>query len=128
MDNIGFTWMNTKKEESAAFEVREGVLIIEPFKDLDHHNALFIKEQADRLIEHQNIKHIVFDFEHVDFMDSSGIGVIMGRYKKVIFIGGRAAVIHVGSPVERIMRMAGLYKIIEKYNNIEDALENLTIK
>ena len=69
-----------------------------------------------------NVKNIVFDFKDVSFMDSSGIGLIMGRYKKVMFIGGKAAVTNVGNAVDRIFKISGLYKIIEKYDTIQEAL------
>lgn len=68
------------------------------------------------------VKNIVFDFKDVSFMDSSGIGLIMGRYKKVMFIGGKAAVTNVGNAVDRIFKISGLYKIIEKYDTIQEAL------
>lgn len=122
----GFTWLDEKQEAGAELSVQSGALIIRMHTDLDHHNAMWIREQADRMIERQNVKHVIFDFTGVGFMDSSGIGVIMGRYKKVIFTGGRAAVSNVGAAVDRIMRMSGLYKIIEKYDTLEEALERLS--
>jgi stage II sporulation protein AA (anti-sigma F factor antagonist) len=49
----------------------------------------------------------------------------MGRYKKVMFLGGRAAVTNVGEAVNRIFRLSGLYQIIEHYDTVEEALEGL---
>ncbi len=69
----------------ADFEIINKCLVIKLMEELDHHNALTIREQSDKLISGKNIKDIIFDFTGSDFMDSSGIGVIMGRYKKVIF-------------------------------------------
>ena len=71
------------------------------------------------------MKHIIFDFTDVGFMDSSGIGLIMGRYKKVMFLGGRAAVTNVGEAVNRIFTLSGLYKIIERYDTVGEALEGM---
>lgn len=118
-------WLETEEKGLAEMEVINRVLVIHLNEDLDHHNAIWIREEADKRIERENVKHVVFDFEHVNFMDSSGIGVIMGRYKKVIFIGGRAAVVNVSGSVDRILNFSGLYKIIEKYDNIAAALEKL---
>ena len=56
-------------------------------------------------------------------MDSSGIGVIMGRYKKVIFTGGKVAVTGVSKSVDRIFRLSGLYKIIHKFDTIDEAVK-----
>ena len=77
------------------------------------------------MIDRNHIKHIVFDFSGAGFMDSAGIGVIMGRYKKVVFVGGKIAVAGVNSTVDRIFRLSGLYKIIEKYDSVETALNYL---
>ena len=71
------------------------------------------------------MKHIFFDFSVDDFMDSSGIGLIMGRHKKVMFLGGKTAVTGVGKNIDRIFRMSGLYQIVEKYVTPQEAVENL---
>jgi stage II sporulation protein AA (anti-sigma F factor antagonist) len=113
---------NPTGEEGTTYEIYERCLIIRLNEELDHHNAIRIREKADRLIDRNNIKHIIFDFSGAGFMDSAGIGVIMGRYRKVIFIGGKTAVANVNSAVDRIFRLSGLYKIIEKYDTVEAAL------
>ena len=93
--------------------------------DLDHHMAKGFREISDTLIENEQVKNIIFDFKDVGFMDSSGIGMLMGRYKKVMFSGGRAAVTNVGEVVNRIFLLSGLYKIIDKYDTVDEALEQL---
>lgn len=107
------------------FELKKGCLIIHIRDELDHHRAMILRAEADRKIEKEGAKHVIFDFTGVPFMDSSGIGMVMGRYKKVIFTGGRAFVTGVGPGVDRIFRISGLYKIIEKYDSVEKILENL---
>ncbi len=115
--------MNSNKgEEGTSYDISERCLIIRLNDELDHHNAIRIREKADKLIDRHNIKHIIFDFSGASFMDSAGIGVVMGRYRKVIFIGGKTAVANVNSSVDRIFRLSGLYKIIEKYDTVETAL------
>ncbi|HHX11657.1 MAG TPA: anti-sigma F factor antagonist [Clostridiales bacterium] len=113
------------REVGSAYEIQKRCLIIHLNGELDHHNAIQIREEADKLVERNHIKHIIFDFSGTDFMDSAGIGVIMGRYKKVIFIGGKIAVTNVKSSVDRIFRISGLYKIIEKHDTIEAAMNSL---
>jgi stage II sporulation protein AA (anti-sigma F factor antagonist) len=115
----------TEDQKNAVFEVTDHCLIIKLTSELDHHSALKIREKSDRLIDKGNIKNIIFDFKDANFMDSSGIGVIMGRYKKVIFTGGKVAVTNVNDTVDRIFRMSGLYKIIEKHETIKDAKKAL---
>lgn len=114
-----------RREEETTYEILKRCLIIHLNGELDHHNAIAIRENADKLIERNHLKHIVFDFSGTCFMDSAGIGVIMGRYKKVIFIGGKIAVTNINSAVDRIFRLSGLYKIIEKHDTIDAAMNNL---
>ena len=121
--NKQFGVISNKGEEGASYEISQRCLIIRLYSELDHHNAVKIKEKSDKLIDRNNIKHIIFDFSGASFMDSAGIGVIMGRYRKVIFIGGKTAVANVNSSVDRIFRLSGLYKIIEKYDTVEVALK-----
>jgi len=113
------------KMNAAYYELHQNCLVIYVTDDLDHHAVTQLREYSDRLIDAGNIKHIIFDFTEVGFMDSSGIGLIMGRYKKVMFLGGRAAVTNVGEAVNRIFSLSGLYQIIERYDTVPEALEGL---
>lgn len=117
--------MKRLTQTETSFQIMDQCLVIYMKEELDHHEALALRERSDKLIDKENIKHIIFDFKGVDFMDSSGIGMIMGRYKKVIFIGGKVTVTSVNSSVDRIFRLSGLYKIIEKHNTVKEALEAL---
>lgn len=117
--------MRQRKKINSIFEVMDKCLIIRITEDLDHHRATVLKDEADGLIEKEGIRNIVFDFDGVTFMDSSGIGMIMGRYKRVIFTGGKVGVTGVSSGVDRIFRLSGLYKIIEKYDTVKEAVEAL---
>ena len=116
---------NKLGEEGTTYEIYQRCLIIRLGGELDHHNAVRIREEADKMIDRNHIKHIIFDFSAAGFMDSAGIGVIMGRYRKVIFIGGKTAVANVNGTVDRIFRLSGLYKIIEKYDTVETAINIL---
>ena len=70
------------------FCLKKGELRILLPKEVDHHNAEEIRQRADRMLETAYVNRIVFDFSRTEFMDSSGIGVIMGRYKNIRFLGG----------------------------------------
>lgn len=111
-------------EGGADYELVNQCLVIRLNKELDHHNALTIREKTDKLIDRGCVKNIIFDFEGAGFMDSSGIGVIMGRYKRVIFTGGKIAVTNVCDTVDRILKLSGLYKIIDKHQSIKEAIDN----
>ncbi len=117
--------MYQKETNGIHYEIQKNCLIIYINQDLDHHAVTMLRERSDKLIDAGDVRHIIFDFENVEFMDSSGIGLIMGRYKRVMFRGGKAAVSGIGVSVDRIFQMSGLYKIIEKYPTPLDAVAGL---
>lgn len=100
---------------NAKLEVNGRTLFICPGEDLDHHNAEYIRVKSDELLEQNPINRVVFDFTGVKFMDSSGIGVVMGRYKQMKYVGGTVYVCGIGASVERIFQMSGLYQLVKKY-------------
>jgi stage II sporulation protein AA (anti-sigma F factor antagonist) len=108
-----------------AFEIRDKNLIVKLNGELDHHTAEEVREEIDQKIEQNNIKNIIFDFKDMKFMDSSGIGVVIGRYKKVNKLDGQAAVVNMNSHIERIFKMSGLFNIIMRFESKEQAIENL---
>ena len=116
---------NDKSSEYAQYEIIGHCLLIRLKKELDHHCASYVKERSDYLIDKRRIKNVIFDFEKSMFMDSSGIGVIMGRYKRVIFTGGKVAVCNVNKAVDRVFELSGLYKIIQKYSTTGEAIKEL---
>ena len=97
------------------FEVQENYLTIYLPKDLDHHSAEEIKREADRLIERGHIRYVIFDFAGTEFCDSSGIGVIMGRYKMVCMFGGEVWAAHTSERIKKILKMSGAAKIMQIY-------------
>lgn len=105
------------------FEIKGRTLLIHLGEDLDHHNAVYIRETADRFMEKHPIQNVVFDFSGVEFMDSSGIGVVMGRYKQVNYVGGKVKVAGIGKNVDRIFQMSGLYKLVERFCTAEEAMQ-----
>lgn len=88
-------------------------LVIKLEGELDHHSAAELKEEADRAISMRNIVNLVLDFDGVTFMDSSGIGVIIGRYKQIKARGGRVMIIRVKPHVDKILEISGLKQIME---------------
>lgn len=100
--------------ENFSLERNGASLILHISEELDHHSAGQISKTTDVLIEKGTVKNIVFDFEGMTFMDSSGIGMVMGRYKKMRYLGGNVYVTGIGAGIDRIFSMSGLYKIIQK--------------
>ncbi|NCB93290.1 MAG: STAS domain-containing protein [Clostridia bacterium] len=94
------------------FQMKQKKLIIRMPKELDHHSAKDIRATADQMIREENINQVEFDFRDTDFMDSSGIGVIMGRYQNIRLLGGGVEATHVNERIYKILKMAGLTKLI----------------
>ena len=97
------------------YQVEENCLTIFLPGELDHHNAEEIRKGADKLIEENHIKCVIFDYQETNFMDSSGIGVIMGRYKMVYLLGGEVWAVHANERMKKILTMSGVTKIIQMY-------------
>ena len=94
-------------------EIIGTTLVVKIEGEIDHHTAPGLREQMDRVIESKNIINLVLDFDRVTFMDSSGIGVIAGRYKQIQARGGKVMVIRVKPQVDKILEISGLKKILE---------------
>lgn len=94
------------------FQIKKKSLIIRMPQELDHHSAEVIRQESDRLLVEENINHIEFDFRNTEFMDSSGIGVIMGRYQNVKLLGGSVTATHVSDRIYKILQLAGITKVI----------------
>ncbi len=100
-------------------------LLVKVTGELDHHIAEKIKGLVDDKMRSTNAVNVIFDFSQLAFMDSSGIGVIMGRYKKARTLGGKVIVFGVNASVLRIMEMSGLSQIIKLAPGYEKAIRIL---
>ncbi len=76
--------------------------------DIDHHTAKEIRETIDEYIEKYSPLFLKLDFSEVRFMDSSGIGLIMGRYKLMTSLRGKLKVVNVPKNLERMIKLSGL--------------------
>ena len=82
--------------------------------ELDHHSAQSVRAELESLIASPHVRHLVLDLGKLSFMDSSGIGVVLGRYKTLAKRGGSVAVRSPNAHVDRIFAMSGLYQIVDK--------------
>lgn len=95
-------------------EMNRGTLVIRLEGDLDHHSAEAIREEMDRLLCDLSVHRVVLDLSGLGFMDSSGIGLIIGRYKILKRRGGQLAIRSGNRRVDRILQLSGLYEIVER--------------
>ncbi|WP_138204647.1 anti-sigma F factor antagonist [Haloimpatiens lingqiaonensis] len=93
--------------------------------ELDHHSAEEVRNKIDNRLDVERVNKLIMDFSGVTFMDSSGIGVVIGRYKRLSRNGGKVVVTNVTGSVSRVFELSGMFKIINLYNNIEEAVNNI---
>ncbi|HLR70329.1 MAG TPA: anti-sigma F factor antagonist [Pseudogracilibacillus sp.] len=109
------------------FTVKENVLIVRLRGELDHHEAVMLREEWQNKLAEENVQNVILNLEEVTFMDSSGIGVLLGRYKEIIQLGGELVVCSVNPAIKRIFEMSGLFKIIRLAQNEQLALDSLGV-
>lgn len=111
------------EKQSFTYEAVGRVLVIHMPKELDHHNCRNLKYETDLLLEENPIQRMVFDFSKTEFMDSSGIGILLGRYKQLRSAGGEMACCCPGKQVKRILKAAGMEKMIPSFDSLELAIK-----
>lgn len=102
------------------YEINNRELRIIYEEEIDHHTCLKLAILADDSIKKFMPEVVVFDFEKVTFMDSSGIGMLLGRYRKLIRLGSRAEMINLNNDLHRIFNMSGILKIIPLREEIKN--------
>ena len=95
------------------FDAKGRVLTVRLLGELDHAMARDIRDQIDERIG-GDIRKLIFDLSGLEFMDSSGIGLIIGRYKLMRRLGGSVAVFGSNARIDGIFEMAGLYQLVER--------------
>ncbi len=103
-------------------------LIVKIVGEIDHCSSNEITSKTDKEYKRLNSKNIIFDLSDVTFMDSSGIGVIMGRYKNVAANGGIVAAAAINKDLKKIFEISGLFKIVKYYENIDKALKEFSLR
>ena len=88
-------------------------LLLEMKGELDHHGARNALRELELSIDAALPKKLVLDLAGVTFMDSSGIGVLAGRYRKISCFGGKVYVIHANRRIRKILEMSGIGDIVE---------------
>ena len=97
--------------ESKFYE-KDKLLVFKISDEIDDHNVQKIRGKVDYEIERYMPKRIIFDFDSVSFMDSAGIGLIIGRYKFTNMLGGKLEVANLTPAVKRIFEMSGILRLI----------------
>lgn len=107
------------------FNKIEDKLLVTLIGELDHHSAEEARVKIDDRIDRDNIKKVILDFNGVTFMDSSGIGVVIGRYKKMQLRKGNCCIADVNKTINKVFELSGLYKIIKAYTTVDEAVRSI---
>ena len=96
-------------------------ILIELPEEVDDYRAAGLVEETEDAFSDSRVRYVVFDFKHTNMMDSSGIGFITRRFRNVYDRDGQAFVINSNDRMERLLTMSGIFKIVTKAGNFEEA-------
>lgn len=111
----------------ADMNIQGNVLIVRLNGELDHHSAESLKTKLEQKIVRGHFRHMILSLKGLSFMDSSGLGVILGRYKQISAKGGKMVVCDVSDAIYRLFEMSGLFKILTIQDDESSALSSLEV-
>lgn len=94
------------------YEKKDKLLLINFTEEIDHYTTEKIRRRADYEIERYVPRKVIFDFNKVSFMDSAGIGLLIGRYKNARAIGAKVELKNVNKSIYKILKMSGITRLI----------------
>lgn len=101
-----------KENSLFTYEEKESGLEIKLLGEIDHHNAVRVRADIDELIFESRPQKLVLDLSDISFMDSSGLGLIMGRYSLIRDLGGTLSLRDPTAAVMKIISLAGMERMI----------------
>ncbi len=110
---------------SVTYEMIDDILIAILSGELDHHTIKEIRKSIDRTFDTFYARHLILSFGKVSFMDSSGVGLVMGRYNKTKSKQGSLSVVGLSEHVDRVFDMAAIYTIAKRCQTVEDAIREI---
>ena len=102
---------------TSEFDELDNCLYIQITEEIDHHTTEIIRRKMDNEITRFMPREVVFDFSKVSFMDSAGIGLLIGRYKLAKMLGGVAEITNTSKSIEKVLEMSGITRIIPIIQN-----------
>lgn len=104
-------------------EMKKRTMTVKLFGELDHHSAEAARKKVEEFVMQKSCYNIIFDLSQLEFMDSSGIGLIMGRYRLVSPLGGKIYVVAGEGAIKRIIKMSGLGSLVKIFDDTEKAMK-----
>ena len=103
---------------------RKGEIILAKIiGEIDHHTAEEVRRQLDGEIVSPGSRGLIFDLSALTFMDTSGIGVMVGRYKNMMRLGGSTAIAGMNKQTKRVLTLTGFGRFLPFFDNVENAIE-----
>jgi stage II sporulation protein AA (anti-sigma F factor antagonist) len=106
-------------------DMQSGIFIVRIEGELDLSSVNEFRQVVDEVLDKHISKYLLMNLADLTFIDSSGLGVILGRYKKVNLLGGKILVTNVKPQIVRIFELSGLHKILTVYPTENEALEQV---
>lgn len=107
-------------ENKMNYEINNHHIIVKFYGEIDCVNAPYYRHQLNRLFE-ENEENVIFDFSNTSFIDSSGIGLVIGRYNQLKFDNRTLALTGLNKVSYHLFELTGLFQIMPYYQTIEDA-------
>lgn len=104
------------------FKRKNKTLIILIAGEIDHHSSKELRSKTESALEQMGGRNIIFGFQEVTFMDSAGIGVMIGRYKQVQSLGGRIAIVCPNEKIEEMIQLSGLSRLLPTFVSLDAAI------
>ena len=105
-----------------SFKRKNKTIIILVSGEIDHHTSKELRQQTESALMQMGGRNIIYGFEQVTFMDSSGIGMMIGRYKQLQMLGGRLAIVGADDKILEIIRLSGLMQLFPSFQTMDEAL------
>ena len=100
-------------------------LVVAVMGDVDMSLTDSLRKDVDQALAEHNVNRLVFDLAEVDFIDSSGLGVILGRYKRVTAKGGKVYLAGAKPQVKKVLELSGLPRLMELYPSVDLLLDKI---
>ena len=107
--------------------VIKGALVVKFIGDVDNLVCSVYKNKLETIIEENKYKKVLMDFSNVSFIDSSGLGLILGRYNQLKKYNGNLYMTGVSRQIEKIFNIAGIWTIMGRYDNLEQAINTVGV-
>ena len=112
-----------KEEKRFTYKMIDGSLEVKLMGEIDHHNAVNVRSDIDELIFELRPQKVVLDLSEISFMDSSGLGLIMGRYALIKDFGGTLSLRAPTVAVMKILTLAGMERMIKIEKSIKEEVK-----